>query len=443
MAQPSPSMSAGPTRHGKNAFMFIIVTVFIDMMGFAVIMPSMPTLLSGLTGLPVADVTPWGGYITTVFAIVNFFASPILGNLSDRFGRRPVLLLSLGSLCLDFLIMGFSQTIWVLFLGRLLSGASAATQSTASAYIADVTEPQDRASAYGMLGAAFGLGFILGPAIGGFLGQHLGPRAPFFASAALCAINFCYGLFVLPESLAPENRRKFDWKRANAVGAFRHFSKLPHLAWFMLALGLYQFAHWVYPSTFNYYGAVRYGWGQDMLGLTLAGVGVGSAIVQGLLVGRIIKRFGPTRTVIFGFVVSILAFVGYALSYQGWMMLAILPFAALGGVLGPAMNQIMSARVARNAQGEMQGAMASVQALTNMTSPLVMTQTFYYFTHSEAPVHFAGASFALAAIVATLSLIPLIIGLRTVPKVAETGGPPPTPEATSLPAGEQAAAATP
>ncbi|MEP7211285.1 MAG: MFS transporter, partial [Alphaproteobacteria bacterium] len=219
--------------------------------------------------------------------------------------------------------------------------------------------------------------------------------------------------------------------------------KLPHLAWFMLALGLYQFAHWVYPSTFNYYGAVRYGWGQDMIGLALAGVGVGSAIVQGLLVGRMIKRFGPTRTVMFGFVVSILAFVGYAFSFKGWMMLAILPFASLGGVLGPAMNQIMSARVARNAQGEMQGAMSSVQALTNMTSPLVMTQTFFYFTHSEAPVHFAGASFVLAAIVATLSLIPLVIGLRTVPKVEATGGPPPDPAAASVPGDEQAAAATP
>ena len=442
MAEPSKAVS-GPTRHGKNAFMFIIVTVAIDMMGFGVIMPSMPSLLSGLTGLPVADVTPWGGYITTVFAVMNFFASPILGSLSDRFGRRPVLLASLGTLCLDFLIMGFAQTIWVLFIGRLLSGASAATQSTASAYIADVTEPQERAQAYGMLGAAFGLGFILGPALGGFLGEHLGPRAPFFASAALCAINFLYGLFVLPESLAPENRRKFDWKRANAIGAFKHFSKLPHLAWFMVALGLYQFAHWVYPSTFNYYGAVRYGWGQDMIGLALAGVGVGSAIVQGLLVGRMIKRFGATRTVIFGFTVSILAFIGYAFAFKGWMMLAILPFASLGGVLGPAMNQIMSARVARNAQGEMQGAMASVQALTNMASPLVMTQTFFYFTHSEAPVHFAGASFVLAAIIATLSLIPLIIGLRTAPKVAETGGPPPDPEQAPITAGEQAAAATP
>jgi DHA1 family tetracycline resistance protein-like MFS transporter len=427
MAEPSSARKAGPTKHGKNAFLFIIVTVAIDMMGFGVIMPSMPSLLSGLTGLPIADVTPWGGYITTVFAVMNFFASPILGNLSDRFGRRPVLLVSLGTLCIDFLIMGFAQTIWVLFIGRILSGASAATQSTASAYIADVTEPKERAQAFGMLGAAFGLGFILGPALGGFLGEQLGPRAPFFASAGLCAVNFLYGLFVLPESLAPENRRKFDWKRANAIGAFRHFAKLPHLAWFMAAVGLYQFAHWVYPATFNYYAPVRYGWGQDMIGLALAGVGVGSAVVQGLLVGRFIKWFGATRTALIGFILSIIAFILYAGAVRGWMAFAIMPVTALGGVLGPAMNQIMSARVARNAQGEMQGAMASVQALTNMTSPLVMTQTFFYFTHSEAPVHFAGASFVLAAVVASLSLIPLVIGLRTVPKVAETGGPPPDP----------------
>lgn len=439
MAEPSKTAASGPTKHGKNAFMFIIVTVAIDMMGFGVVMPSMPVLLSDLTGLPIADVTPWGGYITTVFAVMNFFAAPILGNLSDRFGRRPVLLVSLGMLCIDFLIMGFAQTIWVLFIGRVLSGASAATQSTASAYIADVTEPQERAKAFGMLGAAFGFGFILGPAIGGFLGEYLGPRAPFFASAALCAVNFLYGLFVLPETLTPENRRKFDWKRANAIGAFRHFSKLPHLAWFIAALGLYQFAHWVYPATFNYYAPVRYGWGQDMIGLALAGVGVGSALVQGLLVGRFIKRFGATRTVLFGFIVSILAFILYACAVRGWMVFAFLPVTALGGVLSPAMNQIMSARVARNAQGELQGAIASVQALTAMTSPLTMTQVFFHFTRSGAPVHFAGASFVLAAIIATLSLIPLAIGLRTVPKVSETGGP--APDAEAKPAEETEAGA--
>ena len=252
--------SNGARRLGGNAFLFIIVTVFIDMMAFAVVMPSMPYLMAELINgesalaaarvlasdgdkLPLeamlSEAAPWGGYITMVYAVMNFLSAPILGGLSDRFGRRSVLLLSIGTLAIDFLIMGLAHTIWLLFLGRVLSGISGATHSTAAAYIADVTEPQQRAQAFGMLGAAFGLGFILGPAIGGFLGQF-DPRYPFFASAALALVNFCYGLFVLPESLDREHRRRFDWKRANAFGTFAHLAKVPYLAWFMLALGLFQ-----------------------------------------------------------------------------------------------------------------------------------------------------------------------------------------------------------
>lgn len=422
MASPGSTSASPARRHGKNAFFFIIVTVFIDMMAFAVIMPSMPQLISELTGLPIADAAPWGGYITTVYAVVNFLAQPILGNLSDRFGRRPVLLVSMGTLAIDFLIMGFAHTIWLLFLGRFLSGLSGATHSTAAAYIADVTEPENRAQAYGMLGAAFGMGFILGPAIGGFLGDF-DPRWPFFASAALAGINFLYGLFVLPESLDAEHRRRFDWKRANAFGAFRHFAKVPYLAWFLLALGLFNFAHWVYPATFNYYGAVAFEWDSKTIGLALGAVGIGSAIVSAGLVGPVTKRYGPTKVVIFGFVVCILCFAAYGFATAGWMVFVIIPFGALGGLLGPALNQIMTARVPRNAQGELQGAIASVQALGNMISPIAMTQTFFYFTHSNAPVYFPGAAFILATIVTTLSLLPLIQGLRTTPKVMEE--PPP------------------
>lgn len=436
MANAAASPSAPGRKLGKNAFFFIIVTVFIDMMAFAVIMPSMPQLMSELTGLPIADVSPWGGYITTVYAIMNFLAQPVLGNLSDRYGRRPILLISMGTLAIDFLIMGLAHSIWLLFLGRFLSGLSGATHSTAAAYIADTTEPHQRGQAYGMLGAAFGLGFILGPAIGGYLGQF-DPRWPFFASAALAAVNFCYGMFVLPESLDREHRRKFDWKRANAFGTFKHFSKVPHLAWFMLALGLFNFAHWVYPSTFNYFGAVRYGWDPGMLGWALAAVGVGSALVQGVLVGPVIKTVGATRTVIFGFVVCIATFAAYSLANEGWMVFMIIPLGAFAGVLGPSLNQIMTARVPRNAQGELQGAIASVQALGNVFAPLVMTQTFFYFTHSGAPIYFPGAAFALASVVCAFSLAPLIQGLRTVPKVEDQPPDPlgEAPEQTPAPAG--------
>jgi MFS transporter, DHA1 family, tetracycline resistance protein len=433
------SSPADQPKLGKNAFFFIIVTVFIDMMAFAVIMPSMPDLMSDLTGLPVEDVSPWGGYITTVYAVMNFLAQPVLGNLSDRFGRRPVLLMSMGTLAIDFLIMGLAHSVWLLFLGRFLSGLSGATHSTAAAYIADTTEPHQRGQAYGMLGAAFGLGFILGPAIGGYLGDF-DPRWPFFASAALAGINFLYGLFVLPESLDREHRRKFDWKRANAFGAFKHFSKIPYLAWFMLALGLFNFAHWVYPATFNYYGAVAFDWDSKTIGLALGAVGIGSAIVSGGLVGPVIKRFGPTKVVILGFLVCVLCFAAYAAATEGWMVFMIIPFGALGGFLNPALNQIMTVRVPRNAQGELQGAIASVQSLGNMVAPLVMTQTFFFFTHSNAPVYFPGAAFALASVVCAISMIPLIMGLRTVPKIEEQPADPEDEAVIDEPAGSPDAA---
>ncbi len=437
--------ATGASRLGKNAFFFIIVTVFIDMMAFAVVMPSMPYLMAELLNgeaalesartlasegnlLPLeamlSEAAPWGGYITMVYAVMNFLSAPILGGLSDRFGRRPVLLVSIGTLAIDFLIMGFAHTIWLLFLGRVLSGISGATHSTASAYIADVTEPKQRAQAFGMLGAAFGLGFILGPAIGGFLGQF-DPRYPFFASAALAAINFCYGLFVLPESLGREHRRRFEWKRANAFGTFAHLAKVPYLAWFMLALGLFQFSYWVYPATFGYYSAVNFGWGEGLIGIALMVVGIGSAVVQGALIGPIIKRFGSTNTAVFGFLICVVTFAAYAAATEGWMVYLIIPFGALAGVLGPAMNQIMSVRTPKNAQGELQGAIASVNSLSNMVAPLAMTQIFYSFTAPGAPFFFPGAAFALAAVFCAVSLLPLMRGLAVAPQVEEQPADPP------------------
>lgn len=432
-----PPSLPGSRRPGANAFIFVIVTVFIDMMAFAVIMPSLPylmaELLNGKDALASAralaaagdrapletmlsNAAPWGGYITTVYAIMNFFAAPVLGSLSDRFGRRPVLLMSIGTLAIDFVIMGLAHSVWLLFLGRLLSGISGATHSTAAAYIADVTEPKERGRAFGMLGAAFGLGFILGPAIGGFLGQ-LDPRYPFFAAAGLAFVNFFYGALVLPESLDREHRRRFDWKRANAFGTFRHLIQAPYLAWFMLALGLFNFAHWVYPATFNYFAGLRYGWSEGMIGLALVAVGVGAAIVQGAMTGPLIARFGPARTAIFGFIVCAVTFAAYAMAASGWMVFLIVPFGALAGVLGPSINQIMSVRTPRNAQGELQGAIASVQSLANMFAPLALTQTFHFFTTPSAPFFFPGAAFALASVICTISLLPLMRGLATAPGI--------------------------
>ncbi len=437
MGLPDNAAAATGRVHGRNAFFFIIITVFIDIMAFAVVIPVVPKLIAELVNgkealaavvaaaengdktqleTMLAAAAPWGGFMSAVYAVLNFFMQPVLGNLSDRFGRRPILLASMGMLAVDFLIMGFAHSIWLLFLGRMLSGISGATHSTASAYIADVTEPQRRGAAFGMLGAAFGVGFILGPVIGGLLGS-IDPRAPFFASAALCGINFLYGSFVLPESLKPENRRRFDWARANALGAFKHFAHLPQLSWFIVAYGLYMFAHWVYPATFSYFGQIRYGWNEATTGLALGVVGIGSAVVSAVLVGPTIKHLGATRTAFAGFVVTIIAMIGYALADKGWMIFAIIPFGALGGVLGPSMNQIMTARVPANAQGELQGALASAQAFGNLFSPLIMTQTLSYFSAPAAPIYLPGAAFLLAAGVATLGMIPLVAGLRSTRKV--------------------------
>jgi DHA1 family tetracycline resistance protein-like MFS transporter len=410
-ASTAPTAPRPARRGGRAAFLFIVVTVFIDMLSFAVIIPSLPFLISELLGVPVEEAVPWGGYLTTVYAIVNFLAQPVLGNLSDRFGRRPVLLISMATLGLDFLVMGLAQSITLLFLMRLATGLSGATHSTAAAYIADVTEPKDRARAYGMLGAAFGLGFILGPVIGGFLGA-LDPRAPFFAAAGLAGVNFLYGMFVLPESLAPEDRRPFDWRRANALGAFRNIAKVPDLRWFLAAVGLYGFAHWVYPATFSYYGPIRYGWSSDMTGLALGAVGLASAVVQGGLIGPAIRRFTAARVALFGISATVVALTGYALAVEGWMIFLAIPIGAFGGLFGPALNQIMTTRVARNAQGELQGVIGSVQAFGNILSPLVMTQTLFFFTHDRAPFWFPGAAFVLAAVITALAAPFLLRGLR-------------------------------
>ena len=407
---PPPAEPAG-RKHGRNAFMFIIITVLIDMIGFGMVIPVFPFLLSDITGLSVSEVAPYGGALTAVYGIMNFLAGPVLGNLSDRFGRRPVLLISLGTLAIDFVIMGLAHSLWLLFVGRIMAGISGATIATASAYIADVTEPAERGRAFGMIGAAFGVGFIIGPVIGGLLGQ-IDPRAPFFAAAALAVCNMAYGWFVLPESLPTQDRRAFNWRRANPLGAFRHFSRLPRVVWLLAAFGIYALAHWVYPAVWSYHGGVRYGWSSDQIGLSLGFVGVGAAIIQGVLVGPFIRRFGARLTVYIGFTVASMSYLLFAAAFLPWMVYVIIPFSALSGLTQPAMNHLMTAEVDRSAQGELQGATASLNSLTQIIAVLGMTQVFHAFTSEDAPIRFAGAPFILAAIITLIAFVPLTIGLR-------------------------------
>lgn len=416
-APPDPSLSEAedltvPARKlGKNAVYFVLVTVLIDMIGFGMIIPVIPFLLSDIMQLPVEEVTPYGGLLTAIYGVMNFLAGPTLGSFSDRYGRRPVLLISLATLAVDFVIMGLAHSLWLLVLGRILSGVSAATFSTANAYIADVTEPAERGKAFGMVGAAFGVGFIIGPILGGLLGQ-IGPRAPFFAAAGLAAINVLYGVFVLPESLAREDRRPFDWKRANPLGAAKHFSKLPRIVWILIAFGMLIFAQWVYPSTWSYHGEVRYGWDSFEIGFSLGLVGLGAAIVQGGLIGPVSKRFGDTNAVYIGIGFSMLGYLAYSAAVFPWMVYCIIPISALGGFVNPGLQSIMSREVPKNAQGELQGATSSLQSLTQILSVLVMTQVFYAFTGEHALADLPGAAFLLSFIVALLALIPLGVGFR-------------------------------
>ena len=319
--------SPASRKHGKNAFFFVLVTVAIDMLGFGLIIPVVPSLVQEMLHIPPEDATLWLGTLAATYALMNFIFGPIVGALSDRFGRRLVLLVSIGTLVVDFLIMGIAGSIWLLFIGRALSGISGATYSTANAYIADVTEPENRGKAFGMIGAAFGFGFVFGPVIGGFLGE-ISPRAPFFAAAGLAALNFCYGLFVLPESLAPEDRRPFDIKRANPFGAVKHFSKLPQISWFLVAAGMFFLAHTVFPGTWSVHGEIRYDWSPKQIGFSLGLVGIGAAVVQAGLMGMILKRLGTVRTALLGMGTSIVSLSAFAFAEQGWMVYAIIPLGA-------------------------------------------------------------------------------------------------------------------
>ena len=387
----------------------MFVTVALDAMGIGIIIPVMPDLMQELSGLDVGGAALWGGYLAFTYALMQFVFSPILGALSDRYGRRPVLLCSVGTLGIDYLVMAMTPSLWLLFIGRAVAGIAGATYSTATAYIADVTPKEKRAAAFGLVGAGFGVGFVLGPVIGGLMGE-IGTRAPFYAAAAVAFANFAYGWFVLPESLPPELRRRFDWRRANPLGALRQISRLPMVAWLVLASFLYGVAHYVYPAIWSYWAKEVFAWSNAEIGLSLAAVGIGFAVVQGLLIGIFIKRLGEVRTAYLGFALNIIGLAVFAVATQGWIVYALLPVIALSDITKPALTGLMSNRVSDDAQGELQGVIAASQAVYVVISPLMMTQLFGYFT-SGTP-YFPGAPFLAAALVMAVALIPFGIGLR-------------------------------
>jgi len=399
---------------GKHALTFIFFTVLIDTIGFGVILPVMPNLLMHMTGKTAADVTLTAGFLLTTYAALQFVCGPVMGNLGDRFGRRPVLLGSLAAFSFDYLLMGFAPSVAWLFAGRAIAGIAGAVYSPAMAYIADVSPPEKRAQSFGMVGAAFGIGFILGPALGGLVGE-LGPRAPFFVASALALVNFAYGLFVLPESLPVDHRRKFEWRRANPLGTLTALRRYPAVISIAGAVFLWQLGHQVYPSTWSFFAKIRYNWSEAQIGASLAFVGVLMAITQGYLTGKVVARLGEQRTVLVGITSGLLGMLGMAFATQGWLAFVAMTLGGLQGLAYPSMNAIMSKRVPANEQGELQGGLASMMSLTTIIGPILMTQALGRFSEPGAPVYFPGAAFALAAILAGMALL---IVLRTTSRAA-------------------------
>jgi DHA1 family tetracycline resistance protein-like MFS transporter len=382
----------------RNALLFIFLTMLIDTIGLGLIIPVAPGLIAELTHTGLSGAASWGGWLFFVYALMQFLCAPVIGNLSDRFGRRPVLILSLAMLSFDYVLTGLSPNIVWLFLGRTLSGMAGASFTTANAYIADVSPPEKRAANFGLVGAAFGLGFILGPALGGLLGEHYGLRTPFFVAGALAATNALFGFLVLKESLPPEHRRAFDWKRANPLGSLNALKRYPALLSLFGALVLLRLAHDSLPSTWSYYTMLKFGWGPADVAMSLVVVGALSAVSFAVLPRLLTPRLGETRSVLLGLAAGTIGYAGYAFAGSPAMLYTVMVVFCFGGIGGAALNAILTHMVPDNEQGELQGAIASIGSLTAIASPLIMTGLFSYFTGPAAPIHFPGASFLAAAL---------------------------------------------
>ncbi len=390
---------------------FILMTVVIDTMGIGLILPVMPALLREIGDIPLADAALWGGMLTTAFAIMQFLFGPIMGALSDRYGRRPVLLVSLFVLTLDYLVMAVAQVFWLLLVGRIVGGITAATQSVAAAAMADISEPSQKSARFGLIGAAFGVGFVLGPTLGGYLAEF-GTRAPFYAAAALAALNMVLGYFVMPETVTDETRRPLTWKRTNPLGAFQNVGFRPDMRRLLTLYFLYQVAFFVYPATWAYFTTARFGWSERTIGLSLAAFGVALALVQGGLIRLILRWLGDRGTVIYGLIFNVFAFLVLAFVESGTLALLFTPLTALGAVVNPAVQGVMSRTTSDDSQGELQGVLASTNALATIFSPLLMTSVFFYFAQEDAAIFLPGAPFLVSMSLMFACIAVFLIPLR-------------------------------
>ena len=400
---------------------FIFITILVDVIGLGIIIPIIPRLIQKLTGGGLSEASRYGGSLIFCFAFMQFIFSPILGSLSDRFGRRPILLLSLLGLGMDYILQALAPTIAWLFAGRLIAGVMGASFTTATAYIADVSTPEKRAQNFGLVGAAFGLGFIVGPVIGGLAGKW-GTSVPFMIAAGLTLLNVLYGYFILPESLTPENRRKFDWNRANPLGSLTHLRKYPVVSGLIASLVLTNIAAHAVQSNWTYYTMFKFNWTEETVGYSLATVGLLVALVQGLLIRKIIPVLGQNRSIYAGLLFYAVGLVLFGIAWQGWMMFAFLIPYCMGGIAGPALQGIISNQVPANEQGELQGALTSLVSITSIIGPLIMNNLFAYSTTKGNLFYLPGAAFFLAALLVMIGLflcIRTLSGKRLVVKAAQ------------------------
>jgi len=388
----------------KAAIGFIFITLLIDIMGWGLIIPVMPELISELKQVPANEASAYGSFLLSAYAITQFLFAPVIGNLSDRFGRRPVLLSSLFGFGIDYIILALSPTYSWLFAGRIIAGITGASFTTAAAYIADISTPETRAKNFGMIGAAFGLGFVIGPALGGLI-AGLGIRAPFYAAAGLCLLNFLYGYFILPESLPADRRRKFDLKKANPFGSLLFLRKTPTIGGLAICYFLIYLAAQSVQGNWNFFTKYRFNWSEGMIGLSLAVVGVLVGAVQGGLIRYVNPKLGNEKSIYLGLLLYTLGLSLFAFATKGWMMFAFLVPYCLGGIAGPSLQSTLAGHVPHNRQGELQGALTSLMSLTAIIGPLIMNNLFNFFTSVNAPVYFPGIAFLLGALFMLMSVI--------------------------------------
>ena len=393
-------------KKNKNqaALGFIFITMLIDVIGWGIIIPVIPGLIEELIQGDISEAAKVGGWITFAYAITQFVFAPLIGNLSDQFGRRPIILISLLGFTVDYILLALAPSITWLFIGRIIAGITGASITTASAYIADISTIENRAKNFGMIGAAFGLGFIIGPVIGGLLGQY-GARVPFYAAAALCFLNFLYGYFILPESLPKEKRSVLNLKKANPIGSFLHLKKYPKLIGLASSMFLLYVASHAIQSNWSFFTMYKFNWDEKMVGISLGVIGLLVALVQGVLIRWVNPWLGNEKSIYAGFFLYSLGMLLFTFANQSWMMFIFLIPYCLGGIAGPALQAVISIQVPETEQGKIQGTLTSLMSASAIVGPPLMTGIFYYFTKEQTPFEFAGAPFLLASILMTISAL--------------------------------------